>query len=110
MDSYARALEIDPLFARARTNLGRALAAQGHHREATAQYWAALAVRSNDPDTHFYLGQSLAARGWLDPATVQMQAVLCLDPAYPDAEATLSALRRATAAGSQGGASPARSR
>jgi tetratricopeptide (TPR) repeat protein len=99
IESYTSALQIDPFFARARTNLGRALAGQGRHAEAISQCWAALRISSGDVDAHFYLGQSMAARGWLDPAIVQMETVLVLDPAYPGAEAALSALRRATGAG-----------
>ena len=61
-------------------NLGVALAARGHYKEATAQYHSALRLSPHYAEAHANLGQTLAKQGMLDEANKHFLTALQINP------------------------------
>ena len=73
----------------AHNGLGVALAREGNHDAAIAEYHAALQINPNYPAAHYNLGDSLTAKGNLDGAIAQYQLALKIQPDYPGARNNL---------------------
>lgn len=87
---YREALQIEPDYAQAHSNLGLALAQAGRQQEAIAEYQAALRNNSQLAETHNYLGVALAGLpGRLDDAIAEYRAALEIKPNYADAHNNL---------------------
>ena len=84
IESYRKALEIDPIFLEARNNLGVALAQQGHYQEAIDQYRQALRLKPDYADAHSNLGSALTKTGQFDEATKELQIASKLKPDLPE--------------------------
>ncbi|MCC6860022.1 MAG: tetratricopeptide repeat protein [Bryobacterales bacterium] len=86
---WKRALELDPEDAKARTNLGLALARAGKLGEALEQYRRVLASDPGYSMAHNNLGVALAARGQFDEAIAHYRKALESDPGLAEAHTNL---------------------
>ncbi|HTM10272.1 MAG TPA: tetratricopeptide repeat protein [Verrucomicrobiae bacterium] len=89
---YQRALEIDPRFDDARSNLGNALAAQGKTEEAFAQYREALRLNPNSLITHHNFALTLARHGRIDEAIEHYRKALEIEPRFLEGHNNLGLL------------------
>lgn len=83
IDAVAREVEslVDPIrHGQALRTLARVFAWAGKHDQALGLARQALAVLSDDPETHSLMGRSHAARGELDKAIEHYQRSLAIDP------------------------------
>jgi hypothetical protein len=78
---YREALRINPAFAVAHDNLGKALFHQGRMEEGIAQFRAALQIDPTLADAHYNLGIALLRQGRMEEAIEQDQKALELQPA-----------------------------
>jgi superkiller protein 3 len=92
---YKKAIELDPKFAVAHTNLGIALHAQGKLDEATACYKKAIELDPNDAGLHYNLGVFLRDQKKLDEAIACLRKAIGLDPKYALATTNLSSALQA---------------
>jgi tetratricopeptide (TPR) repeat protein len=83
------AIELRPNYARAFTNLGKALARQNKNEEAILWYQRALAIEPNLYETRNNLGIALAKNGQLDAAIEQLAEAVRLAPQYEEAKLNL---------------------
>jgi tetratricopeptide (TPR) repeat protein len=92
LDSYTKALAVNPLHADAHVNLGRLLHQRGKHQEAEAHYVAALAARPTDVTATFNLAVVLEDQGRIDAAITRYREAIEVDPSCVDAYFNLSRL------------------
>lgn len=78
-----------PENARARHNLGLALAAAGRPEEAIAEFRAAIALRPEHAFARYGLGVLLLEQQRATDAAAQFEAALAAQPDYPEAQASL---------------------
>jgi hypothetical protein len=83
--SYRRALELEPDFLDAHTNLANLLLEKGDIENALGHYRQALRLEPDSPMTHYNLAVGLARNGQRDQAVAELQTVLKLQSDYPDA-------------------------
>jgi Flp pilus assembly protein TadD len=102
---FEQAVALVPDSARARFNLGTALAFAGETDKAVTSYRAALALRPDYALAHNNLGALLLQRGDLDEAAVHLEAAVGLDATNAEAQTNLGRLDRV-----RGNASAARDR
>ncbi len=99
---YRRAVELDPSFGHALTNLGNLRFRRGATAEAIALYRRALEADPAQPEAHYNLGFIASERGDHASAARSFEAALESDPAFADAHfnlaMTLDALGRAAEA------------
>jgi len=76
---YARAIELDPKLARARTNRGLAHRRMGRYRAAVADHTAALRVHPGFPWALINRGVAYRVQGRYELARADLQAVIDLD-------------------------------
>jgi Flp pilus assembly protein TadD len=88
--NYRHALELDPNYASALSNLANALVAKGKIDEAVEACEKALRIRPNVAETHATLGRALLAKGNKDQAIAQAEQALRLDPANESAKRVLA--------------------
>jgi len=93
MALYQQAITADPQHLDARINLGLLLHEDGRSADAEEVYRAALADCGSDPIVLFNLGVLLEELGRQSEAAVSYEAALRLDPAWPTATTTSTALR-----------------
>ncbi len=80
----ARALELEPALAEARTSVGKVLCwYEWDFTGAERELRQAVALNSNYAEAHFVLGSTLPALGQLDEAIAEMRRALVLDPLAP---------------------------
>lgn len=91
-DAYRRAVELDPHYADAHTNLGRLLHEAGQLPAAEAHYLLALAADAHSETAHFNLGVVLEDAGRFEDAIAAYTRMLALAPAYADAHFNLARL------------------
>lgn len=89
---YRRALEIDPQFDDARSNLGNALVAQGKIEEAFAQYREALRLNPNSLIAHHNFALTLARQGRIDEAIEHYRKALEIEPRFLEGHNNLGLL------------------
>lgn len=88
--AYRRAIELDPSFGHAFTNLGNLRYRRGDVEEAEALYRRALAVDPTQPEALYNLGYIASDRGDLSTARELFTAALQSDPAFADAQFNLA--------------------
>ena len=88
--AYHRAIELDPSFANAFTNLGNLLFRRGNSEEAERTYRRALRVDPEQPEAWYNLGFLLYDRGDLDGARFGFERALASDPGFADAHFNLA--------------------
>lgn len=88
--AYRRAIEIDPRFAHAYTNLGNLRFRRGAVDEAIALYHKALAVDPGQPEALHNLGFIAAEEGDHESACAYFRAALASDPSFADARFNLA--------------------
>jgi tetratricopeptide (TPR) repeat protein len=89
---YRRALELDPRFAAAWTNLGNVLSVRGALGEARECYEKALFLDPEQPEARYNLANLLFDVGDVDRALAEYQRVLALCPEFSDAHFNLGLL------------------
>ena len=77
---FRKAIELDPKYGRAYTNLGSALATSGDYAEAVEVFQKALALEPNSLGAHFNLGMALREKGDLEAALLHLRQVADADP------------------------------
>jgi tetratricopeptide (TPR) repeat protein len=90
VDTYRRALALDPGHADAHLNLGRLLHERGELAPAEEHYRRALAARPGDATAAFDLGVVLEDLARLPEAAGAYEAALAADPVYADAHYNLA--------------------
>jgi len=90
IDSFRKALTIDPHFDKVHYELGVVLARCGRLDEAIEHYQEVLKVNPRDAPSHNNLGIILASRGMLDEAIVHYRASLESDPTRAGYEGNLA--------------------
>jgi Flp pilus assembly protein TadD len=75
-----QAIKLDPAFAPAYTELGRALLVLGKADDALATLRKAIELAPRDPEAHSGLGVALLATGRSDPAVTELAKAAELDP------------------------------
>jgi tetratricopeptide (TPR) repeat protein len=80
IQSFTRAVELDPQFAEARNNLGVYLLQTGNNRMAIEHLRAAVALSPSWAKAHLNLGDALRAGREYDPALAELQRAQQLDP------------------------------
>jgi predicted O-linked N-acetylglucosamine transferase (SPINDLY family) len=88
MAALARAVDLDPGDAIARSNLGTALLESGRIDEAIAALQTAIGIRPDLPVTHNNLGIALRESGRLEEAIASYDRAIALDPEYGTAHAS----------------------
>lgn len=82
VESYQKAISIQPDFVEAHSNLGNALQAQGRFDEAVESYRRALSIKPDFVQAHGNLGNALQAQGKFDEAVESYRRALLLKPDY----------------------------
>ena len=83
--AYRRAIEVDPTFANAFTNLGNLLYRRGEIDSAERMYARALQIDSDQPEAFYNLGCLMYDRGELEAAVLNFRRALRADPSFADA-------------------------
>lgn len=92
--AFAKAVEAQPDSARARINLGAALAATGDRSGAIAQYRVALRLMPDNATAHYNMGQLLAMDNAIDEAIGHLQAAVKIQPTDQQALLQLAQILR----------------
>jgi tetratricopeptide (TPR) repeat protein len=92
--SYKKALDLDPKYAYAHTNLGLALQAQGDVKGAIQCFKKALDLDPKLLQAHIGLGNALKAQGDLKGAMTCYKKALDLNPKYAEAHCNLGHVLR----------------
>lgn len=88
--AYHRAIELDPSFANAFTNLGNLLFRRGNAEQAEQMYRRALRVDAGQPEAWYNLGFLLYDKGDLERARQGFERALESDPGFADAHFNLA--------------------
>ena len=91
VEQYRKAVELNPGYMEAYSNLGNALRQQGRLDEAMAHCRKALEIQPQSARTHRILGLALAGSGRLDEAIAQFQEALAIEPECAEAHNDLGA-------------------
>jgi len=92
MDSYRRAVAINPRYSKAHFNLARLLALRGLEDEAMAHYRRVIEIRPDHADAHNDLGFLLEMKGQDAAALEEYRKALRLEPDHPRALFNLAEL------------------
>jgi tetratricopeptide (TPR) repeat protein len=87
--AYARAVELEPGFAKAYSNLGGALSEQRKHAEAEAACLEALALEPQQAAAHINLGNALFGQGKFAEAEAAYRKAIALEPDFAKAYSNL---------------------
>jgi predicted O-linked N-acetylglucosamine transferase (SPINDLY family) len=87
--AYRAAIQANPEFAEAYSNLGVALKAKGELEQAEASYARAIALYPEFAAAHVNLGVVLHAQGQAAKAIASFERALALDPGHPAAHSNL---------------------
>jgi tetratricopeptide (TPR) repeat protein len=90
--SLERAVQIDPTFTRARTELAEVLEEAEDFQAAAAAYRALSRSSPNDPTLHFRLAVAARKAGLIDQAISEYQAAARIDPSLGEAHYNLAVL------------------
>lgn len=94
-ESYRRAVDTAPRYAKAHLNLGIGLEALGEAESAIGAYSAALALDPADPYAPYNLGKLLFTRGALPQADRLLKEAVRLLPEFPEARTVLAGVLQA---------------
>src|SRR5262249_37408816 len=86
---YREAIRLNPNFAEAHINLGRALRYKGLLDEAIAEYREAIQINPNSAGAHIGLGNALLGKGRLDEAMAEYRETIRLDKNSAEAHTNL---------------------
>jgi tetratricopeptide (TPR) repeat protein len=86
---YQRALEVDPNFADAHSELGTAFLTKGDSQKAEAHYLEAARLDPKRADIHSNLGSLLLGEGKTSQAIIQYEEALRIDPTLTEAAENL---------------------
>jgi len=92
IDSYRRAVAINPRYAKAHFNLARLLALRGLEAEAVPHYRRVIEIRPDHADAHNDLGFLLEMKGEDAAALAEYRTALRLEPEHPRASFNLAEL------------------
>ncbi len=92
--AFQAAADADPKSARARVNLGTALARMGESEAAMNQYHQAIAIDPESGSAHFNLGESFASRGSFTEARIHLGQAIAIDPTDGQAQLGLGEVLR----------------
>ncbi len=92
IDHYRRALRIKPSLAKARSNLGVALAKEGSFAEATGLFVQILRVKPDDAEAHNNLGNILLGQGKIAEAAEHFRQALRSNPDHEEAHNNLGSI------------------
>ncbi len=92
IESYKRAVELNPAAAGALVNLGTIYYRQRNYTEAERHYQLAVEVDTNYPLAHYNLGNLFDEQGDLERAELHYTTALRLNPNYADAHFNLALL------------------
>ena len=88
--SYREALRLEPEYAEAHNNLGRALKDVGRNEDALAHANRALRLKPDYADAHYNLGTVLQRLGRIEEAIAHYRDVLRIQPDYVEAHLDLA--------------------
>jgi len=80
IETYRKAIELNPEMPDAHTHLGTLLESSGQDDEALESYRRALAIDPNYAEAHAHLGLALERRGQLEPAQAALEKAVQLAP------------------------------
>ena len=86
---FRKALEIQPDYANAHSNLGNTLQAKGDLDGAISEYRTALRLKPDFAGAHYNLGNALDAKGDLDGAIAEFRTAIRLQPDHANARTNL---------------------
>ena len=89
VESYRKALSMDPDFAEAHNNLGIALQQQGRLDAAVESYRNAILIKPDYDEPYSNLGNALKDQGKLDAAVESYRKALSITPDYAEAHTNL---------------------
>ena len=92
IESYRRAVAVNPSYTKAHFNLARLLALKGLEAEAIAHYRRVIEVRPDHTDAHNDLGLLLELKGEDAAALVEFRKAIQLEPDHPKALFNLAEL------------------
>ena len=92
IESYRRAVAVNPSYTKAHFNLARLLALKGLEAEAIAHYRRVIEVRPDHADAHNDLGLLLELKGEDAAALVEFRKAIQLEPDHPKALFNLAEL------------------
>jgi tetratricopeptide (TPR) repeat protein len=92
IETYLRALDLDPYLADAHVNLGRLYHRSGERGRAEAHYRDAVRLAPEDPVPHFNLGTLLEEMGRREEAVLAYGQAVSRDPEFADAHCNLGLL------------------
>jgi len=95
VESYRKALALNPEYAEAHSNLGTVLQAQGKYDAAAEHLHQALRFRPKDFAAHSNLGVVQQAQGHLDAALESFRRALAINPDYAEAHNNLGMVQHA---------------
>ena len=84
IESFKKALQINPDYAEAHNSLGIVLQSQGRFDEAIASYERALQIKPDLVEAHNNLGAALRHQGRLDEAIASFGKALKIDPRFAE--------------------------
>jgi tetratricopeptide (TPR) repeat protein len=90
LESYRRAVELDPGLASAHTNMGNLLYLRGERDEARECYRTACELEPHQPQARYNLANLCEEDGELDMAIAEYRRALSLDPDFADAHFNLA--------------------
>jgi tetratricopeptide (TPR) repeat protein len=90
LESYRRAVELDPALASAHTNLGNLLYLRGERGGARECYRTACDLEPEQPQARYNLANLYEEDGELDMAIAEYRRALSLDPGFADAHFNLA--------------------
>ena len=80
IESYQKAIRINPNFAVAHNSLGVAYEKQGKYDLAVKSYKKAISINPNNAETHYSLGTAYATQGKYDLAVKSYKKAIAINP------------------------------
>ena len=84
IDSYSKAISINPNFVEAYNNMGNALKDQGKLKEALQAYTKAISIKPNFAEAHYNLGNAFKEQGKLERAIEAYNKAISIKPDFAE--------------------------
>ena len=94
IDSYRKALEINPYFAKAHASIGALYATVKNYQKSLVEIKSALKLNPNIPGAQFNLGLLYYKIGLLDEAIIQFEKAVRINPEHEEYRRALSEAKR----------------